>query len=237
MKKNRIVKMLSLCLTVLLLLSLCSCLALGNRFIETDDVTYTFEEKNGILTISGNGSMDNYTNPNYVPWYDKRDKIIRVVIENGVNSIGECAFYDCDSLTSIEIPYSVTSIGGSAFCGCDNLTSISIPGNVTIIGFDAFSGCSSLTSISIPDSVTSIGSQAFKGCRSLTSISITDSVTRIGSNAFLDCTRLTNIYYSGTKAHWNKIAKVRGDKNKTVQEILAFDTGTIHCVDIDIVVE
>ena len=62
-----------------------------------------------------------------------------------VTSIGEEAFYDCTSLTSIEIPNSVTSIGDGAFYRCTSLTSVTIGDSVTSIGEIAFRGCTSLT--------------------------------------------------------------------------------------------
>ena len=89
-----------------------------------------------------------------------------------VTSIGESAFYDCSSLTSITIPKGVTSIGADAFVRCSGLTSITIPDSVTSIGREAFWGCSGLTSITLPASVTSIAGDAFGGCSSLTSIKV-----------------------------------------------------------------
>ena len=89
-----------------------------------------------------------------------------------LTSIGESAFYNCSSLTSIEVPSSMTSIDGYAFYGCSGLTSILIPNNVTSIGENAFNGCSGLTSIEIPNNVTSIGDCAFSGCNNLTTVTV-----------------------------------------------------------------
>ncbi len=127
------------------------------------------------------------------PWYKNREEINKVVIENGVTSIGQSAFWNCTSLTSITIPNSVTSIGQSAFRNCTSLTSITIPNSVMSIGNSAFENCSSLTSIIIPNSVTSIGIYAFDGCSGLTSITIPNSVASIGNRAFHGCRSLTSI--------------------------------------------
>ena len=116
-----------------------------------------------------------------------------LVIPDGVTSIGRCAFYGYDRLTSVTIPDSVTSIGDNAFMSCSSLTSVTIPDSVTSIGSYAFSGCTSLTSVTIPDSVTSIGVGAFWDCTSLTSVTIPDSVTSIGEIAFQSCGSLTSV--------------------------------------------
>ena len=137
------------------------------------------------LTISGNGEMaDDAFN---------RCKLNTVIINEGVTSIGQYAFYKCTGLTSVTIPFSVTTIGESAFYKCTGLTSVTIPFSVTTIGQYAFYGCSGLTSVTIPSGVTTIGESAFAGCWRLSSITIPSSVTTIGQDAFSACTGLTSV--------------------------------------------
>ena len=116
-----------------------------------------------------------------------------VTIPNSVTSIGESAFRDCSSLTSVTIPNSVTSIGNSAFRGCSGLTSVTIPNSVTSIEIYTFYGCSGLTSVTIPNSVTSIGESAFSVCSGLISVTIPSSVTSIGRSVFYQCSGLTSV--------------------------------------------
>ena len=70
-------------------------------------------------------------------------------VDYSVTSIGERAFYQCSSLTSITLPEGVTSIGVYAFYYCSSLTSITIPESVTSIGSDAFCGCSKISKVYI----------------------------------------------------------------------------------------
>lgn len=117
----------------------------------------------------------------------------KIEIGSGVTGIGEYAFYDCRSLSSITIPNSVTSIGSYAFQSCCSLNSIVIPNSVTSIDSYAFQQCYSLASITIPDGVTSISNYAFQNCCSLASIVIPDSVTSIGNSIFQFCYSFSSI--------------------------------------------
>ena len=84
------------------------------------DVTWKLSE-DSTLTISGT-NMPNYYSDSEEdstnPWYSQREKIKKVVIEDGVTTIGSGAFYRCSNLTSVTIPKSVTSIGRYAFWFC-----------------------------------------------------------------------------------------------------------------------
>jgi hypothetical protein len=145
------------------------------------------------LTISGNGVMG-YYNYDSTPWYNYQSGITTVVIQDGVPTIGENAFYRCTGLTNVTIPNSVTTIGDLAFYYCSKLTSVTIPNSVTTIGWSAFSGCTGLTNVTIPNSVTAVGGHAFEDCSGLTgTLTIPNSVTSIGEEAFRSCTGLTEV--------------------------------------------
>ena len=144
----------------------------------------------GTLIISGTGRISNYSHDNNAPWYSCRTYIKRVVIQQGVTSIGDRAFWDCSGLTSVTIPDGVTSIGG-----------------------DAFSGCAALTSVEIPNGVTAIGGSTFSNCIRLAKVTIPKSVTSIGKNAFYYCESIADVYYDGTEEDWAKISISSGNED------------------------
>ena len=110
-----------------------------------------------------------------------------------VTSIGEGAFFACESISNITIPDSVTTVGEMAFWQCLSLSSVTLGKNITSIESGTFHYCASLTSVKIPNRVTSIGDGAFYLCTSLSSVEIPDSVVRIGDNAFYECSSLKSI--------------------------------------------
>jgi len=135
------------------------------------NLTWAINDQTGMLIISGTGAMSNFTLSNSAPWINSLCS--GVVINSGVTSIGNYAFYSCTSMRgALTIPNSVKSIGDYAFYLCNNLTGdITIPGTVTSIGAGAFKACSGFTgNLTIPNSVTSIGEEAFSYCSDLTSV-------------------------------------------------------------------
>ena len=164
----------------------------GYTYWKEDNLTWKLDA-DGTMTISGTGAMKDYGySANQSPAYNNL-KVKKVVIEKGVTNIGNWAFSECSSLTSITIPGNVESIGESAFYSCDNLTDVTLQDGVKSIGNSAFIWCNKLTNIVLPNSITSIEGFAFKDCTSLTSITIPDGVTSIGEAVFYNCTSLTSI--------------------------------------------
>ena len=158
---------------------------------------------------------DSDDNPLYYAkhlYSDENTEITKLVIPDGVMSIGDYAFYRCTGLTSITIPSSVTSIGGYAFDGCSGLTKVIVPDiaawcNIT---FDNASSNplsiahalylysdenTKITNLIIPDGVTSIRERAFRYCTGLTSVTIPNSVKSIGAGAFYSCTGLNSVTF------------------------------------------
>lgn len=162
--------------------------------------------KDGTLTIRGTGDMKNWdanywVRPDwdgheYTPWHEY--EIATIVIEDGITSIGECAFRDLTKVTKVSIPDSVTSIGGSAFYDCCSLENITIPENVTSIGDRAFQYCSSIKEFHIPKSVTSFGEFAFAFCTGITRFEIPSNITEINHHLFDGCSNLREVMIPDT---------------------------------------
>lgn len=135
------------------------------------DSNVYWELNNGVLTISGSGAIPDYCG---APWRNK-GIVEKVVIEDGVTSIGTVNFWEYSSpnhLKTVEIGNTVTTIGENAFEYCRLLQSVKIGSSVKSIGMEAFADCSSLRYVVIPSSVRTIGNGAFARCSNLQSIVI-----------------------------------------------------------------
>lgn len=144
----------------------------------------------GTLTIDGKGSMTDYKDSEPAPWDVFREEITRLVIADGITSIGSFAFYGCANITSVTIPDSVKTIGKFAFTACKRLSAVQLGKGLESIGDSAFNNCISLASVRLPYSLTSLGTQAFYRCESLYSISIPNSVQTMGNSVFAYCKNL-----------------------------------------------
>ena len=200
-----------------------------------DNLTWVLDD-DGILTISGTGTMTDYSNISSMPWYDYREDIKSVIIGDGVTSVGNYAFPHHYSLTSVTIPDSVTAIGSCAFFNCSGLSAVDIPNSVTSIGDSAFTYCP-FTSIVIPESVTSMGSGVFSNCNNLTFVTIEDGVTSIGEGDFKYCSKLSSITIPGSVtsigdyafSNCSSLTEVVFEGNAPSIDDSAFDDVTATC--------
>ena len=121
--------------------------------------------------------------------------------------VGNYAFYDCDSLASVEfVGENLTDIGECAFEGCDALISLVLPKSVETVGKFAFKDCSALPSADLSGAVVSVGEGAFFGCKALKTVKLADTVKDINKNAFYGCdvieyTEEDNALYLGNDAN------------------------------------
>ena len=119
--------------------------------------------------------------------------LAQVVIENGLQRIGEGAFKNCSRLGSLTLPKSLVSIEAEAFSGCSSLGSLTLPESLVSIGAEAFSGCSSLKRIKLPSSLRELGRGAFEGCTSLKKIVLGDEFISVSKRCFYGCSELSEV--------------------------------------------
>lgn len=164
-----------------------------------ENTTWTLKP-NGELFISGIGDMydyictwdiDGYSSDS--PWFNVREKITKVIIDDNVESIGKYAFVDCNNITQVKFGKNLKTIRDNAFTDCNGITEIIFNSSLETIGSNGFWGLRSLKSLVIPDSVTTMGDGAFKYCRKLESITIGKSITHIGASTFYYCNLKTVI--------------------------------------------
>ena len=125
------------------------------------------------------------------------DSIKTYQIPGSVTSIGNYAFYNCNSLITAYITSDgdLNSIGDYAFADCDSLFLVDLSNSTTHIGEGAFSYCTELYSFELPDNVTSIEKQVFRGCSSLEVIILHNDLKHIGQEAFYNCFNLLAVTF------------------------------------------
>ena len=122
----------------------------------------------------------------------QNNAIEEVVIPEGVTSIGHAAFADCPFLKRVTLPDSLTSIGDLAFRNCPQLTNITLGSKLTSIADGAFAS-TGITSITIPDSVTELAGSTFNHCENLTSVTLPKGLTVLHNDMFWNCPALTSV--------------------------------------------
>ncbi|MDE5994262.1 MAG: leucine-rich repeat domain-containing protein [Oscillospiraceae bacterium] len=156
-------------------------------------VVARFNENYTSVTIFKNGSqsdglMMDWDSKSYTssPMYKKRGTLKNVTVNEGTQSLGNYAFYNCSKITNVEqLPETLTDIGIRAFYSCSSLTDIAIPEGITVIKDETFRGCKKLTEVSLPSSLEEISWAAFWSCN-LSEIDFPSGLLKIDSYAFAD---------------------------------------------------
>ncbi len=164
-----------------------------------DNITWEYES--GSLVFTGTGEMYDYkTTYSYengyesdVPWIDAFGVVEKVVVNEGITSIGSYAFSNFGELIDVSLPETLATVDEYAFSDCDTLASISIPDNVSYMGEGVFSDSYSLTSVDLPTGIRNIPEKMFYFCWGLESIEIPQNVEIIENYAFYSCSSLSEL--------------------------------------------
>jgi len=214
------------------------------------NLSWTVSSKN-VLTISGKGEMSTPALSDVYPWNEYAGTIKKIVINAGVTSISQGAFFFTTSstlysqVTEISLPTTIKTIGDYAFAGCRSLKSVTIPSGVEAIGTMAFADLSLVTSLTLPSSLKTIGMLAFYGlgiqkltlpanlqtlgegaffqCSSLTSVTIPAKLKSFGNGAFASCAGLTEYKVHSDNKYFSASNGVLMNKART--KLLAYPNG------------
>ena len=154
--------------------------------VTNNEIYYTSTDGNVVMPFATDVFGANIVSNNYAEGQGV------IVFDRSVTSVGDYAFTNCSTLSSVTIPESVSQIGDYAFCWCTSLEGITLPDNVLVIGEGAFSNCVSLAFVNIPDGVSHINSGTFFNC-ALQTVQLPSSILSIGNKAFKNCRYLSSI--------------------------------------------
>lgn len=177
-----------------------------------ENASYRIE--NGTVYITGKGRMFDYEDDEYTP-FKARPDIRKIVIEEGIESVGNYVFESAYAVEEVVLPQSLKEIGKYAFLHCSALKKINFPTELEKIGQSAFEKCTALEVAVLPDSLKQLERSVFYECSSLSiiklptdieyisdylcsfcdlkSIQIPDKVTSIGAGAFVGNKSLSEV--------------------------------------------
>ena len=166
-----------------------------------DNIKYNIDTGTGVLTLTGSGATNNYSNMNVnfgssvkrCPWYNSRDSIKRVVISEGVTVLGNYLFFEMTSVQTVILPSTVTGVNRYAFAGCTALSTVNLQDTkITKIGLNAFENDAKFTTLRLPETLTEISDFAFRKA-GLNSVTFPEKCAKIGISAFAGCKFVTLI--------------------------------------------
>ncbi|WP_311436051.1 leucine-rich repeat domain-containing protein [Hoylesella timonensis] len=174
----------------------------GNNGSIGENLKWAFTD-DGTLTISGTGKMEHADGNSGYAWGTdnhtlNRSLIKKVVVEEGVTTLGEYIFWDCQNLTEVSLPKSLTALKKECFKSCPKLKEITLPDNITLIDESAFEECKALETVTFPKNLKEIKAKAFHTCN-LKKVDLSQTqVETIGMGAFAHNANCTEVYLPKT---------------------------------------
>lgn len=148
--------------------------------------------KDGTLTISGQGAMPDFKNIG-APWYPYADSVLKIVLEEGITTVGDYSFVRCKNATEVVFPSTLKEIHHYGFDNCRSIKELSLPYGLVKIETKAFSECMALTRVELPDSVVSVDSSVFSLCQNLTYIKLSAGMKTIPDSMFFAMGKLKTV--------------------------------------------
>ena len=184
-----------------------------------DNVLWTYDKTQKVLTLSGTGAMADYSTTDDLPWAEYLSEIETFTAGEGLTVLGQNTCRDACNLSSVSLPSTLKELHAYAFCYCSQVTSVSLPQGLEFIGYMALGYCG-ITAITIPSSVTNMDTwfsqcfaletvtfensaenlawYMFESCKNLTSVSLPAGIQTIDQYAFLGCTGLSSLTLPST---------------------------------------
>ena len=158
----------------------------------------SFED--GTLTLTGTGATWSYDVESGMaqPWYNSKDQVTAIVVEEGITALGDDLFCELPNLAQVSLPDSLTEIGRKAFSNAVSLEEIDLPAGLQQIGNQAFFGCQSLGAAELPEGLESMGMMAFAGCTEMQQVTLPASLTKISYGCFTSCYSLEEVEFPET---------------------------------------
>lgn len=175
--------------------------AASNSGVFGHNMSWSFDETEGILTLSGSGRIEE---GDCVAWLFNinTSNVVRIVIEFGITAVAPYCFENYENLVSVSIPDTVTEIPNTAFSGCTSLSEFIVDEGNAVYGsasnclIEKESGallfCACSVDIGSLD-IASIDDGAFSSNVNIEILNIPESVTYIGETAFKGCRTISEI--------------------------------------------
>ena len=174
------------------------------------------------------------------------EEMEHLTVPDGVETVGDFAFNNCDGLVSVTIDDAVTTIGKNAFAGSKNLKELSVGDGVKTIGEKAFGTCTSLTDVTLGEGVETLGARAFVSCMKISSITVKAPtppelgskdcfVSGVYKNASLKVPQESVDAYQAAN-HWNQFKHIEGIHDALIGDVNGDGELTVNDVNIELAV-